>query len=204
MDVLKKLDRIIKKGLNDEPSVVYTLVEIRKYLEGLSPQNSIQYPNLYFYCNWVMHIKMDHSPAKKILRRFETYLNHNVNSKIRVNQKKVLNSISNSFIINEAKFYLLTDLKNEMKKFFIENNLPTDMFNGKQWTRFMYLLVEILRDCPLVSDSGMVYRFSYEKGVDKQIRFRVNIKNLGSFKITLKDRTDEFIKKAMKSNNTRP
>lgn len=43
-------------------------------------------------------------------------------------------------------------------------------------------------DCPLVNEDGKVNKFSYERGEDKQIRFRVKIEKLGSFKITLKEK----------------
>lgn len=203
MDILKKLDREIREGLDSEPKIVYALAEIRKHLESLDPQTSKKYPNLYFYCNWVLHIKMDHSPAKKMLRRFETYIpKPNVNSKSRVDRKSRLKDISNRFILNEAKFYLFINLNKEMTRFYIENNLPTGMLKGDQWTQFIYLLVEVLKDCPLVNEVGVVYRFSYEQGADKQIRFRVHIKNVGSFKITLKEETDKFVKTAMGSKGS--
>ncbi len=202
MNVLEKLVREIRKGLHNEIKVVYALVYIRKHLEDLGLQNSKQYPNLYFYCNWVLHIKMDHSPARKILQRFETYISNDINFKTRVDKKRQLKNISNEFIINEAKFYLFIDLNKEMKKFYIENNLPLEMLRGKQWTRFIYKLVEILKDCPLVNDAGTVYRFAYEEGVDRQIRFKVHIKNLGSFKITLREVTDKFIKTTMRTGRS--
>ena len=56
------------------------------------------------------------------------------------------------------------------------------------WFRFKKLMGEILMDCPLVNKKGKVKEFIYERGEDKQIRFRIKIEKLGSFKIILKEK----------------
>lgn len=177
--ILDKISRELSIGINTEPKALYLLAEIRKYLEGCNQREKNKYPNLYFYCNWVLHIKLSGSSAIKILNRFESIFS-GIND---------LKEISNTFKKQEKDFYIFVDLKEELRSFLKANGLQTELLeNGNRWFKFKKLLVEILMDCPLVNEGGRVSRFSYERGADEQIRFRVRIKKLGSFKITLKEK----------------
>lgn len=177
--ILEKINLELSNGIDTEPKALYLLAEIRKYIDRCSKEEKNKYPNLYFYCNWVLHIKMDRTPAKKILDRFESIFLSTEN----------LKEISNIFIRQESDFYLFVDLKSELESFLKINCLPTELLgSNSRWFEFKKLLVEILMDCPLVNEDGKVNKFSYERGEDKQIRFRVKIEKLGSFKITLKEK----------------
>lgn len=177
--ILDKISRELSNGINTEPKALYLLAEIRKYLEGCDQREKDKYPNLYFYCNWVLHIKLSRSSAIKILNRFESIF-------LGINDLK---EISNIFKKQERNFYLFVDLKEESRSFLEVNGLSTELLeNSNNWFKFKKLLVEILMDCPLVNEGGRVNKFSYERGNDEQIRFRVKIKKLGSFKITLKEK----------------
>lgn len=177
--IVDKMSRELSGGIDTEPKALYLLAEIRKYLEGCNQREKDKYPNLYFYCDWVLHIKLDRTPAKIILKRFESTLS-GIND---------LEDISNIFKKQEKNFYLFIDLKEELRSFLEANGLPTKLLeNSGRWFKFKKLLVEILMDCPLVNEKGRVNKFSYERGDDEQIRFRVKVKKLGSFKITLKEK----------------
>jgi hypothetical protein len=125
---------------------------------------------------------MDRTPAKTILDRFESIFSCTIN----------LKEMSNIFIKQESDFYSFVDLKKELLDFLKINDLPTESLkNNNRWFEFKKLLVEILMDCPLVNEVGKVSKFSYERGEDGQIQFRVDIneiKRLGSFRITLKEK----------------
>ena len=122
---------------------------------------------------------MDRTPAREILYRFESIFSSTDN----------LKKISNIFIEKESDFYSFIDLKKELQNFFEVNGLSTELLkNSNKWFKFKKLLVKILMDCPLVNEEGRVSKFFFEKGEDEQIRFRVKIKNLGSFKVTLKEK----------------
>lgn len=181
-EIIEKLSRELDNGIDSEPKALYLLAEIRKCIDGYDRANRNQYPNLYFYCNWVLHIKMDRTPAERLLNRFESVL---LNS-------KDLKIISKNFIKQEKDFYSFVNLKKELEVFLRANSLSTRLVeSGGRWFKFTKLLVGILIDCPLVNESGKVRKFSYEKGEDDQIRFRVDInetKKLGSFKVTLKEK----------------
>ena len=180
--ILSKLSQELNSGIDTEPKVLYLLAEIRKYIDRCSESERNKYPNLYLYCNWVLHIKMDRTPAKRILNRFESV----------VSDTKDLKEISKIIIEQEKDFYSFVSLKEELKTFFERSGLPTTFINSSgRWFKFKKLLVEILIDCPLVNEGRKISKFSYEKGEDEQIRFRVvvnEIKRLGSFKVTLKEK----------------
>ena len=127
------------------------LAEIRKYLEGCDPAEKDKYTNLYFYCDWVFHIKVDKTPAKRILNRFESAL---------LNAKD-LKEISRIIIKQEKDFYSFVCLREELLRFFEKDNLPTELLkNGGRWFKFKKLLVEILIDCPLVSEGRKINYFA--------------------------------------------
>lgn len=177
--ILEKISRELSSGINTEPKALYILAEIRKYIDGYDEAEKENYPNLYFYCDWVLHIQMDRTPTKTLLNRFESLFSGITD----------LKEISRLFKERERNFYLLVDLKEELRNFLIKNGLSLDLIeNNGKWFKFKKLLTEILLDCPLVNTGGRVSRFAYEKGDDAQTRFRIKIDRLGSFKITLKEK----------------
>lgn len=180
--ILEKLSRELSDGIDTEPKTLYLLAEIRKFIDRYIQEEKNKYPNLYFYCNWVLHVEMYRTPAKNILRRFESNLAGSNN----------LKEISNIIKKQEKDFYSFLSLKEELQSFLEINDLPDELVkSGNKWFKFKKLLVEILIDCPLLNEGSQVSKFSYERRDDRQIRFRVDIndvKRLGSFKITLKEK----------------
>lgn len=179
--ILDKISKELDSGIYTEPKTLYLLSEIRKYIDHCGEIEKNKYPNLYFFCNWALHIQMDKAPAKRILKRFEKI----------VEKHKKLEKISQTFREKEIDFYMFYSLKEEFIKFLKENSLPYENFeNNIDWPTFRKLLVEILKECPLVNPQGKVNSFAFEGGVDRQTRFRVKIsgKGGGSFKITLKEK----------------
>jgi len=184
--ILKKISLEISRGIDTEPKVLYFLAEIRKFLDGQDSKIKNRYPNLYFFCNWALHIKMDRTPAKKLLQRFK----RNV-SEVESNS---LGDIQNAFVSKEISFYMLIDLKKEIRAFIKSKELPDKLVkNVESWEKFRYLLLEILMDCPLINNRGKIVEFSFIKAGNKKIRFRLKIKNKGIIKITLKDATEKIM-----------
>lgn len=182
VEILNKISRELSKGIDTEPKVLYLLAEIRKYLEMCNKKEKKDYRDLSFYCNWVLHVEMDRTPAKEILDRFESEILDSNN----------LDEIGKIIKKQEKDFYSFVNLKKELERFLERNNLPDELVkNSNKWIKFKKFLVEILIDCPLVNKGGRVSKFSYERGEDKQIRFRVDIykiKRLGSIKFILKEK----------------
>jgi hypothetical protein len=65
--IVEKLHGHLAGGIDNEPAVVYLLVELRKLLE-LDGRKQ-EFPLLNFYGNWVVHTRLDGSAiADKIIR----------------------------------------------------------------------------------------------------------------------------------------
>lgn len=184
--ILEKISQEVHNGIDTEPKALYLLAEIRKFIDGYSGDVKNKYPNLYFYCNWVLHFEMDRTPAQKILERFE----------INLADTKNLKEISRNFKRSEKNFYLFEDLKKELTNFFKENSIQANFLKkDSEWSEFKKLLFAILKDSPLVNKNGKIYKFSYEGGEDDQIQLRVHVRELltkerGSFKVTVKKKID--------------
>lgn len=185
--ILEKLEIELNKTIINEPQVLYILAEIRKYIEEYEPSNRNNYLNLYFFCNWVLHIKMSRSHSKEYLQELEDRLG-DVNS-------KSIKDITKDFVDKNGSFYLFIDLKNELEMFIKLHTLPNKIVkNDNNWYRFVYYLFQILKDCSVFNDQGKIVQFSFEEK-DKQICFRLR-KERGSAVAILKDETKK-IRKAL-------
>lgn len=119
--------------------------QIRKILEHLKNEGNTKYPLLKFYCNWVLHVKIDNtSPIKEILEEADADKNKGIN--------KILD------------FVYLKPLRDELKKFLKEFNLPNKIVkNINKWENFRDLLHEILIDIPCIEPTDSIESFSLGK-----------------------------------------
>lgn len=65
-EIIRKLKTLLDQGICSEAEVVFLLVGIRKLLERDGGLKKI-YPKLRFYCDWVLHAKLDRKDAREIL-----------------------------------------------------------------------------------------------------------------------------------------
>lgn len=182
--ILEKLSKELSGNIDTEAKVLYILAEIRKFIDGCGKDEKKKYPNLYFYCNWVLHFEMDRTPAQQILERFKKMLSNTANIK----EMELL------FTKEEKNFYSFKELKKELNLFFNGYSIQTKLLKeNARWLDFKKLLVAILMDSPLINKNGEVYELAYEIGKNNQIQFRVhiqriNVKKIGSLKIVLKEK----------------
>ncbi|MCR4305627.1 MAG: hypothetical protein NUV73_00910, partial [Candidatus Daviesbacteria bacterium] len=54
---------------------------------------------------------------------------------------------------NHRNFFKLSSLKQELDNFFKDHSLPFDLLN-KNWLSFIKLLLEIIKDCPIIFNSN--------------------------------------------------
>jgi len=118
--------------IDTEPRVMYLMVEIRKVLEHENRGGLLR-----FYCDWVVHTKMDRNPAQDIYDRISA------------------DNVESSQIISFSK------LKDELKKFLEDRSLPTEITNT-HWESFKSKLIDILVDTP-IEKKGIVGSFFYRK-----------------------------------------
>ena len=69
-EVARKLSLELQKADTfTEPRVVYVLVQARKLLEMM---NDSDFETLKFYCDWVLHVKLDRRGASNVIKLFES------------------------------------------------------------------------------------------------------------------------------------
>lgn len=123
-EILEKLNKEISKDITEESQVVYILSRIRKYLEIKDIKSKYKYLN--FYCNWVLHSKIERTqPVIEILRDFNN------------------GSDDGKFLKFE---YLYTDLNSFLKDEGLDSNI---FFAKENYLRFINLLLDVLSDTPV-------------------------------------------------------
>ncbi len=123
-EILEKLNTEINKDITEESQVVYILSRIRKYLEIKNLKS--QYKYLNFYCNWILHSKIDRTePVIDILREFDNGT-------------------------DEGKFLEFNYFYNDFKSFLDSEGLDSEKILGKvNYLKFINLLLDILSDTPV-------------------------------------------------------
>lgn len=183
--IIDKLCKELNKPIKEESQVLYILAEIRKYIEEYDSSNAYKYKNLYFFCNWMLHITMDLPRSQQYLQKLENNL-----CNIRLKSEK---EIAKDFYAKNKSFCLLKDLRSELNQFFKFNSLPNELVrNDNDWYRFIYYFLQILMDCSVVNINGKITKFSFERK-DNIFSFRLNIKGFkGSIRVPLKSITQKI------------
>jgi len=163
-DITNKLQSFLQNhsAFKEECEAVYLLVEIRKILE----YGGNYYKTLRFYCNWVLHKELNQERTTKLLSDiFETNIDF---GKCGYENACNIKSVG-------ADFFKLDKFKKELKKFFKDKRLPMDLLNKNWWT-FRKLLLEIIKDCPVIFTPNKIQRLEvigYNNG-DYGYKFSLN------------------------------
>lgn len=164
-DIVKKLRKFLLNHptFKEECELVYLMVEIRKILD----YGSNSYKTLRFYCNWVLHKELSQEKTTKLLSDiFET--NIHLKKGGRENARKI-KSIGKGF-------FKLDKFKKELKEFFKDNHLPMDLLN-KNWWIFGKLLLEIIKDSPVVFTSSKIRSVEIIKYNDRKFGYKFSLIN---------------------------
>lgn len=131
LQILDKLVIELGKEIKSELQVVFILSKIRKLLEWENAKS--KYKTLNFYCNWVLHNKIDRTePVGKILK---------------------------DFVVNKADRYKLIfheEFKKEFRKFLKDYNLPN--LTPTQMENFKNELNKAVSETPVEIVIGTRYR----------------------------------------------
>jgi len=125
--------------MTTEAAVVYFLVEVRKLLEHDETKESFAVLN--FYCNWVVHTKLETSAiAERIIRLMDDVLAYMVSE----------NDTPAS--IDELTAHLdQSSLRKELGAFLSQVGLPTTVCDSQAyWNNFQRLLGAVIQDAPLL------------------------------------------------------
>lgn len=162
--ILDKLVNILNSGINTEEKTLYLIAQIRKIRE----QEGAKKTNLDFFRDWLLHNKLTSEKATKFfLNEFEKYVDN-----------KDIKSIALDFKSREADFFKFNKLKIELREFLIGNKLPSDLTDdANHWFKFIKLLVEILKECPITSSGGKIDSLTLTEDNSENICFRFHLRD---------------------------
>lgn len=176
-DIRTKLNDELKKDIKEECQVVYILSRIRKILEINNQKGEYRYLN--FYCNWVLHNKLDRANTTVLLKDlFEGDMDNSKSGK--ENAAKIR--------LNHNDFFKLHTLRRDLEGFFSRHNLLLELLN-KNWESFLKLLLDIIKETPIIftssiidkmellrNDEGIYYYKFYLKGSNERPIIKLKIK----------------------------
>lgn len=163
--ILEKIAKVLNSEIGTEAKTLYLLAEIRKVL-NLDKKYP---PNLSIFCNWALHSELNHNNTREyFLRKFESYIDN-----VTTGQK-----MAEKILSNQANFFKLNELKIDLEEFLKENNLPQNLTNtSSQWTGFIKLLLEILKECQITFDGDKIKKLSIIEDKNGKICYRLHLKN---------------------------
>ena len=125
--IIEKINKEFSKKINTEAQVVYILVETRKVIKE-HDSNVSRYPILSFFCDWVVHVKMDRRGAKQMLGQVQNFY---------AGLDAYLHIKKNT---NFFPFVMFIVLRRELRIFLENNDLRLDIVNDdKKWEKFLFL-----------------------------------------------------------------
>ena len=138
----QQFNQHLAADITREADVVYVLAEIRKLFEHV--RTAQNYPVLAFYTNWALHTKIDREPwARAGLKMLEDVVS---------GYPGWLSRPRRSPQGCYWSFRSFQQLHRQLLDFGAEHGIQFDQLSTEQWRRFSSLLVDILIDCPLVSE----------------------------------------------------
>jgi hypothetical protein len=132
------IERISKKGMERE-DIVFLMVQARHLVED-SP-NRTKYKIIEFYCDWIVHTKLDRPTETRLIifREITKIISANWNP----TSPDIVNDIS--------KVIALDSLKIELILLFQENDLPLELFNiHENWKYITGFLTYFLQNKLLI------------------------------------------------------
>jgi hypothetical protein len=138
MLMLKRLKGLFSHMLRELDEVVFTLVEIRKVLE-LTGEKDNKHEQLYFYCNWVLHSKLQGKSAQDVVRLFDRMTDLRENGGDADVVMEQLTSITS-----------LTPFRDGLKTFLVQYGLDTWTIEvDTLWSEFVTGYLMVVQECPL-------------------------------------------------------
>ncbi len=140
--ILKKISKLLKEGIDTEAKVVYFLAEIKKILDLTNDRTVF---SLKIFRDWVLHSELTYpNTITYFSNKFEPYIDASLTSK----------EVAKAILSNQRNFFKLNKLKNDLGTFLKKNKMQTSIIdNGRYWIKFITLLLEILKECPIKINS---------------------------------------------------
>jgi hypothetical protein len=137
--ILTKLREELELDLSREAQVLYILAEVRKVIEHRKDKGLRDHSELKFYCNWVLHIRIDRDD-KNVTTIFDGV--------------DILEGVSFEDYVHSAFFNRISNfqlLRSALVQFLDEHKLPTKICDREgNWNAFLFLLCGIVSEVPLM------------------------------------------------------
>lgn len=140
-DIINKIQR---EGKADDSRVVHLVVRTRKLIEARGLKK--KFPLINFFCNWVVHPKIDRSPEGWwILKQITDILIQNAQSE---DMRTIIEGVSNTLAPKR--------LRNEFIELYKDHGLLTYFFDiDENWESFYNMLITEVRDTPITINTRM-------------------------------------------------
>lgn len=138
-EIAEKLAPLLVEPRWDEPLTVYFLVQLRKILDHRAAEEKT-YPNLRFYCDWVVHISKDRVSEStiSILKNLQDDIEKQITSKRQGTRAAI-------------DFAYFEHLKPELISLIKEEGISSENLEAPdKWASFIAQLVKVLENQPLV------------------------------------------------------
>lgn len=161
--ILEKLTKVLNSGIDSEEKTLYLFVEIHKIRKLDGEDKSY----LDFFRDWLVHDEISHKSATDFfLNKFKEHISG-------LDTKK----IAQDFILHESDFFKFINLRTKLRNFFVTNSLPSNLTDDNNyWLRFVRLLVEILKECPVKCKNRKIDMLSLTEDSSGNICFRFHLK----------------------------
>lgn len=133
--IVEKLNTILTKEKFSEPIVVYAMAGIRKIIE--QEETPDRWKNLRFYCNWVLHHKLEKDSARQFIKPFEEIY------------QGIKDGTKSALYDEAAEISMFTAFKLEMSSFLKHFNIHNFTENRDVWQKFKLNYSSVIADCPL-------------------------------------------------------
>jgi len=142
-DIISKLTRELKAGIETEAQAVYMLAGARKIIER--DKIGSHYPDLKFHCDWALHSKLEGPAAQKILGTFDA-----AHALLRGGTIR-LRDLSAGLGEEIHRISKMRSFEEELSRFLEVYGLPSLMQNRPDgWAHFLHLYAGVVEDIPLV------------------------------------------------------
>lgn len=166
-EIIDKLRNFLNKHpiFGEECEVIYLMVQIRKILDF--KDNNNPYNTLRFYCNWVLHIKLNKEMTAKLLS--------NILEPVVDSRKSGLDNARN-IIKSYSDFFKLNTLKKELSDFIKEYKLSESLVD-KNWWKFVRLLLDIIEGCIVYFKSTVISNLEPIKISNVEFKYKLSLVN---------------------------
>lgn len=132
--IRRKIGAELERRITTECQAVYLLVELRKLMDRQAGGKG-RFELLRLFCNWVVHIELTNTLAKRIVRAADSLY-----SKLASSNYHDTNNL--------RQIFSLDVFRNELGEFLEENKFAR--FSESEWSVFSACVLNVIEDCPLL------------------------------------------------------